>query len=171
MLGGYYIAPSGEVIEVEKSHIAEVLENPEKFLLTKKELQDTYKKYNEPIGLEGKAREEIMSNLIRQGWVRVRFTPKKDAFVMQVNRMDNKKKEQIASFAKHAIEGIHGKKFHKNVDVNILDLNANLLESFNLGKLADDVLYTVSKVITIAEYRPSYTTRIKALFIGRKFTS
>jgi hypothetical protein len=139
---------------MDTSHIDLVIKHPEKFLLTKKDIEDTYKKHKEPIGLEGKAREEILSNLIKQGWVRIRYIPKTDSFTVQLNRIDKRKKDQIASFADQALKGIKGKKYNKSTDVKVLDLNADVLGSWSLNQLSEDALYKEARVIHISKYNP-----------------
>jgi hypothetical protein len=49
-----------------------VLEKPEKFGLTKEELRKFYESYGEPLGHEGRAREEIIKRLMRKKWIRIR---------------------------------------------------------------------------------------------------
>ena len=151
---GYYIAPSGDIIEVDTYHIDMVLKHPEKFLMTKKELEEIYKKHNEPLGLEGKAREEVLSNLIKKGWVRIRYNDRIDAFTVQINRLDKKRKDQLAMFAKHALDGIKGQKYYPTTGVKILNLEANILGEFTLSELAKDILYKEAKIISIEQYQP-----------------
>jgi hypothetical protein len=71
--GEAYWYKQGKIIKVQNSlHIKDVIDHPEEFNLTKKYIEDTYKKYNEKIYTEGKAREEIMVEVMKKGWVRVR---------------------------------------------------------------------------------------------------
>ena len=69
---GYWVKGSDVYDVTTSSHIRFILENPDKFGLTDLELDQWYKKYNEPIGFEGKARNEIIKSVANQGWVRVR---------------------------------------------------------------------------------------------------
>ena len=80
----YWITPEGEVVEVERKHINKIIGNTELFGLTIEKIKETYDKYSEPLGLEGKAREEIMRNLILQGWIRIRWKPKEWAYTVQM---------------------------------------------------------------------------------------
>jgi hypothetical protein len=72
MNAAYWISPKGEIIYVKTNHIAEVIENPEKFGFTIEFIEYVYKHYNEKIGTEGKAREQLMIALFNQGWIRIR---------------------------------------------------------------------------------------------------
>ncbi len=80
----YWITPEGEVVEVERKHINKIIGNPELFGLTFEKIKKVYDKYNEPLGLEGKAREEIMRKLILQDWIRIRWKPKEWAYTVQM---------------------------------------------------------------------------------------
>jgi hypothetical protein len=69
----YFIHPcEGQVIYVPHSHISLVISNPEKFDLNFDYIKTIYEKYGEKIGLEGRARREILLNLIDQGFIRIR---------------------------------------------------------------------------------------------------
>ena len=52
----FFISPGGEIVPVPINHISKVITSPELFNLTKEEIEAAYKKFNEPLGLEGKAR-------------------------------------------------------------------------------------------------------------------
>jgi hypothetical protein len=69
----YFIHPhEGQVIYVPHSHISLVISNPEKFRLNFDYIKTIYEKYGEKIGLEGRARREILLDLIDQGFIRIR---------------------------------------------------------------------------------------------------
>ncbi len=89
----YWISPYGDIIGVDTTHIDTIIKNPEIFGLTKKEIEDTYDKYNEKVGIEGKARHDIMDNLIQDNWIRIRFVPKAYTFTVETNSNFNKKKQ------------------------------------------------------------------------------
>jgi len=91
----YWISPQSELIPVEITHIQKVLLFPEVFNLSKEYLEQQYKKFSEKVGLEGKAREEIMTNLINEGWIRIRLKSRPDYWIIQVNKLTNRTKENI----------------------------------------------------------------------------
>ena len=69
----YFITPfRGRVIYVPLNHISLVICHPEKFNLNFDYIKTVYEKYGEKIGLEGKARREILSGLIDHGFIRIR---------------------------------------------------------------------------------------------------
>jgi len=67
---GYWV--KGSKIYPISIHIDYIIKNPEKFNTSKEELKKIYKKFKEPFGFEGKARGEIMTNIMKDGWLRVR---------------------------------------------------------------------------------------------------
>lgn len=163
---GYWIAPSGEIITIKGTHIDEIIENPNKFFLTRDKIEDVYRLHKEPLGLEGKAREEIMTDIIKRGWLRVRFMPKADSFTIQLSKLNKKAKENIFTFATKAMAGIGGDKYNKYVDVKVIDLTGNPLATMNLDQLSKDELYKHSKtakVITIKEYNPTHKDYVRYL--------
>ena len=69
----YFIQPhGGQVIYVPHSHISLVISNPEKFHLNFDYVRAIYEKFGEKLGLEGRARREILLHLIDKGFIRIR---------------------------------------------------------------------------------------------------
>jgi hypothetical protein len=69
----YFIHPhKGQVIYVPHSHISLVISSPEKFGLNFDYIKTIYEKHGEKVGLEGRARREILLDLIDQGFIRIR---------------------------------------------------------------------------------------------------
>ena len=74
---GYWLKDNGnniiDIIQIKYTkHIDVVNDNPEKFGLDKSFIQSVYDKYNEPYGMEGKQREEIILQIYNLGWIRIR---------------------------------------------------------------------------------------------------
>lgn len=72
MNGDAFWYKNGKVKEVNNYHISDIIGDAEAFGLTRKEIEEIYKKHNERFGTEGKAREEIMKKVMENGWIRVR---------------------------------------------------------------------------------------------------
>lgn len=86
-------ALGSEVYEVDTKHINFVREKPEIFDLTSEEIRDVYKKHGEKIGLEGKARAEIMHNLLKNGWLRIRhYVRPQDMWIIEFDKFMSRKK-------------------------------------------------------------------------------
>jgi len=82
----YWISPRGETIPSGTLHITAVVRNPEQFGYTGEELKEIEAKYGESLEQEGEARQEIMENLLRQQWIRLRYRPRQDTWVGETGR-------------------------------------------------------------------------------------
>jgi hypothetical protein len=134
----YWVSPYSDIIPVQdQRHIHDIINNAEKFGITKDYIESIYKKHKEPLYHEGWAREEILVKLIKDGWIRIRFLPKFDSFTIQINKLNKSAQESIWDFA----VGVTGKfdKISKFTGVKILNLNGDVLID---GNLNDIIRYT-----------------------------
>lgn len=94
-----YWIKNTHIIPVPILHINVVIEHPEHFNYTTEQIKSIYEKHNEPYGHEGKAREEIMLNLIKnKGWIRVRYTVKNDTWTVELDKLGRKNKDTLWQF-------------------------------------------------------------------------
>lgn len=100
----YWISPGGMIRAVGTTHISEVLNNPVEFGLTEMMVKDTYKKYKEKYRTEGKARDEILLNILKRGWVRIRYNRARDCYNVSVFTLGKKAKEYLFEWAYKMIE-------------------------------------------------------------------
>ena len=96
----YWISPDSEIIPVEISHIQKVLQIPAVFNTTRKFLEKRYKAHSEKVGLEGKAREEIMTTLLNDGWIRIRLKSRPDYWIIQLKSYSKIESKSIIKWAK-----------------------------------------------------------------------
>ena len=101
----YWISPRGKIVPVPFHHIDLIIDNPELFGLTSAKIDAVYKKFKEPLHLEGYAREEIMAGLIKKGWVRVRYDARQDSFKLQVHNLSLPITRHIRKWAVIIIKG------------------------------------------------------------------
>jgi hypothetical protein len=88
--GCFYI--NGNLIEISgMKHIQIVIMNPPLFDLSIEEIREKYREYNEPIGFEGKARKEILTRVLENGWIRIRENTKENKWTIEC--YDHKAKE------------------------------------------------------------------------------
>jgi hypothetical protein len=95
----YWISPSGSIIPVDAMHISTIIEYPKKFNMTKKQIEDIYADHNESIGIEGHAREEIMTMLLNKGWIRLRYNSRQDMWVAQTKEFGKRQKDYMFDWA------------------------------------------------------------------------
>ena len=79
----YWISPIGEIIPNNVSHIDYIYNNPEKFGFTKDQLDEIHAKHGERRGQEGNARDEILIQVMQQGWIRLRKYTRPDVWSVQ----------------------------------------------------------------------------------------
>lgn len=103
MKEGFFISPDGMLLSVEMTHIKAVINYPVKFGMTRAKIEDIYRKYDEPLGLEGNAREEILSTLIRRRWIRIRQY--REYWSVQADKMTKQTLGRLIAFAKMALKG------------------------------------------------------------------
>ena len=109
-VAAFFISPRGELISTgAKTHIDMIINNPEKFGLTKQFIEDTYKEFGEKLGQEGTARSQIIIQLIKQGWIRIRRYANK-MWTIDVNKLDKKVKDRIYDWALKMLDGSGGYK-------------------------------------------------------------
>jgi hypothetical protein len=100
----FFISPEGEVLPVKTSHIALVMENPGRFGLTEEKIRETYARHKEKMGLEGDARKEILVDIIRRGWIRLRrYT--NQYWSINVPRWDETRKKYLRTWAGDLLQG------------------------------------------------------------------
>ncbi len=102
--GGYWYNGS-EVLDVSAStHIKAIMSDPEKFGIDEKYIQEVYTVFGEPYGIEGKAREEIIKDVSKNGWIRIRhYARPNDYWSIQCD-MIARNRGRIKDFCRWAIE-------------------------------------------------------------------
>jgi len=138
----YWISRYGDVIEVGTNHIDTVIKNPKKFGYTSEDIQKIYDKYGEALGREGKAREEIILDLINKGWIRVRRY-KNEGYSINISRMTKKIKDTLYDWANKLLNtGIKGmKEKDKYIPVKILGMKDNFSKTLTIQDIANDALF------------------------------
>lgn len=138
----FWISRKGEVVPVTTNHIATVIENPSKFGVTTEYIEDLYAKYGESMGQEGKAREEIIVKLIKDGWIRVRRY-RNQGWSINIPKMTKKVKDILFDFANKIItKGIGGvKEVDKYMPVNVQGFLDKYNRNVTIGDIANDVLF------------------------------
>lgn len=136
----FFISPKGELIDTKGSHIDTIFRFPQKFGLTKEYIESIYKKYNEPLSLEGKAREEILIELIKKGWIRIRRYPNK-FWSLQAKDLTKKVKSYIGQWASEILKGVQGFKENDRFMPVILSFSTGQKKEFTVEELAKDTLF------------------------------
>ena len=125
----YWISPTGRIFPVSTRHIEFIIANPRLFHLTPHMIEKVYHRYKEPIGCEGNARNEIIAELIKKGWIRVRFDPKQFSYTIQLARWGRRERAIIRKWMK-VIDKLKKKKVDL-IGVKIIGLDQNVLFQSN----------------------------------------
>ncbi len=77
-----------------QKHVDFIIKYPEKFDLPKGYVETLYDFHNEKIGVEGKAREALIKEVAKDGWIRVRhYVRPKDYWSIQFDVFRSRKKD------------------------------------------------------------------------------
>jgi hypothetical protein len=124
----FWISPSGAVTPAEGGHhIFSVVASPEKFGYTKEELLSRYEKHGEPFGKEGKAREEIMVELMKRNWIRLRYIPRADVWTAQLSRYTDRQKGFLFDWTQNMMEGKYGDKVGMHTELKVISDRGDIL--------------------------------------------
>jgi hypothetical protein len=105
----YWIDLTGKVLPVKGIHIEEVIDTPEAYGFTLEQIQEVYDKYSETLKWEGKAREEIIEQMLKRGWIRIRHYGRNDIWSIQCFNFGSRQKDYLFRWAKDITENEHRK--------------------------------------------------------------
>jgi hypothetical protein len=134
----WWISPYGEIISVDKgnTHIGMVFDDPSAFGLDDDYLHKLYDEYKEPYRSEGVAREKIILDLTKQGWIRIRNY--RSYYAITLNKISKRVKDYLYLWA------VEMKKWDgPSVQVKI-DSEYGV-KIFTIGDIANDVLYSLNE--------------------------
>ena len=151
---GFFLSPIGKLIQTDSSgtHIGTVINNPEKFGLDSAYIKSVYKKKREKMGVEGKAREEILKGLTKKGWIRLRRYPNK-YWSVQFDKMGPRVRKIIARWAASMVGGKGGWKekdkympvialgfsdgYRKQIDINDIAKTGTIADHIEVVDIKD----------------------------------
>ena len=94
---GFWLKGDIRIDVSTSSHVRAIIDNPELFQTSKEHIKNTYRKYREPLGLEGKARADLVREAISHGFIRVRhYEHPYDKTVIQFSEWNEARKYVIA---------------------------------------------------------------------------
>ncbi len=157
----YWIDPRGRILTQGRDlHISQVIKYPEKFGWTKPELQAVYAKFNEKFGMEGKAREEIITDIVRKGFIRIRLYPNR-YWSITVNKKTPRVDKALSIWAGEAQKD---KNAGPHMPVKLLDISTSKITDSNV----QDVWFNLKESV-IDEFCPRYVSSIKEFGMPKKF--
>jgi hypothetical protein len=138
----YWISPTGKAINVGTNHVTAIIKNPKTFGMTSDHVKAIFDKFNEPIGQEGKAREELILELVNKGWIRIRRY-RNEGYSVTIGSMTKKVKDILFSWADTMLNtGVNGnKETDKYIPVKIIGFKDHYTRNLTIFDLANDALY------------------------------
>ena len=112
----YWVSPKGEVYDLGQRHLDFIRDNKSLFKITDEEYRETFAKFGEKIGLEGKAREYLILQALKKGWIRARDQGN-SGWSVEVWELDSYTKENLMKL----INAFVGNPY-SNINVHILKL-------------------------------------------------
>jgi len=110
----YWISPIGEIYPVEKSHIQTVAENPKRYGTTLGKIKREFEKYDEVFPFqEHKARRNILTIIIKNGWIRMRLNLRSAAWTAETWEWNEREKNALQTW-QNKVKGSGENGFIKN---------------------------------------------------------
>lgn len=135
----YWISPDNKAIPVSTNHMQMVLDNPKMFGLSRNDIEKEFKKNKEKLGVEGKSREKIMTDLLKKKWIRLRYIPRGDSWTIQLDKLQPVK-PVLTAWAKAMFK----KGIYPFSDIVILNLKGANVFSSNTEEVGVGSLYDKS---------------------------
>lgn len=110
------------IYDLPASHVRFIIKNSKMFNMEVDEIRDIYRKHNEPVYSEGKARGEIINKVLVYGWVHIR--QRKNYWNINCNKF-NESLDSIKNFLEY---GIQNKILHREDSLRIYSSDRNGLE-------------------------------------------
>ena len=103
--GGYtkahWVTANGKVYDVKDTHIIFVGNHPRLFKTTLDKIKGLYDKYGEKFPeQENKARREILTKIVKDGWIRTRYRPREGAWTVETFKWGPREIKAIRKWAK-----------------------------------------------------------------------
>ena len=144
---GLWISPNGGVIEVDTTHIDDVIANPEQFGFTHDFIKSMYDKYHEKLHQEGQAREELILLALKRGWIRVRKY--RNYWSVTVDRLSDKTKTNLRDWV-HTF--VKQKLMTKYDEIRVNQMASEKSDTFEADDILDFKLYESAKILNVAAY-------------------
>ena len=132
----FFISPRGQILFVKTNHIGTVIDDPTQFGLTMEEIKARYSEYGERLGIEGKARREILLQLVKNGWIRLRRYPNR-YWSVTLDSFPGDTSTRLQNWAQRILEGTH--EIHEDdryMPIRITQLDGTVIENCNITDLA-----------------------------------
>jgi len=138
----YWISPRGKLVSVGINHIDTIIKNPKKFGYSTPKIEKIYKKHKEKMGVEGDAREEIILDVVKSGWIRLRRYVNR-YWSITINTLNNKTKDVLWQWSNEMLK--KKKEKDKYMTVQIVPIGSGkIITKYDIEDISNDVLVSES---------------------------
>lgn len=140
--GAFWVSPQGDIRVVKSGnyHITDVIQNPDVFGWSKEDINDLYDEHGEKVGQEGDARDNLMTSLLKDGWIRIRI--RKNFYSIQVWDFNPNTFNKLERFVSEAItDGINGQHASQYDEAKINALKTGRMKSLSFDEIMKGYLY------------------------------
>lgn len=99
MAWAFWMSHDGTLYPVESSHIAMVIARPGMFGISLEYIEYIFNYFGEEMGTEGRARQCIILELVRKGWVRIRHYPRQGYWTVNVHSVSDRIMQGLYNWA------------------------------------------------------------------------
>ena len=102
----FFISPAGEIFAPPTGeHVTSVIAEPERFGFTADQLRAIYARHGEKYGAPGKARDDILGDMFRRGWIRLRRH--RDHWTVQTGALTDANRRHLGIWAAAVLKGLN----------------------------------------------------------------
>ena len=100
---GWWLSPTGDIATVATTHVAAIIDDPDLFGFTKDQVLDAYDRHDEQLYSEGRAREELILDAVRRGWIRIRRY--RQYYSVTTRQLDEDTTDRLREWATRLLDG------------------------------------------------------------------
>jgi hypothetical protein len=143
---GFWVSPKGKVIDTgSQKHIDVVISSPIRFNISKEYIESEHEKYGERIGQEGDARDNILSKILKAGWIRIRA--RRNFISVQLWEFSRNIIKNLESFAKEGYtSGFDGEHIQPNETFKVSALNRGRARELDVEQLIQGGLHECQEI-------------------------
>ena len=156
MTTAYWINRDAQMLEIPAiKHITAVVEQPEKFGLTKGYIEKKYAEYNEPVGLEGRARDDIIRIIVGMGFIRVRLY--RTHWSVTVHELNARTEVALGGWADVAKDN---KQAGKYMNVKILELATDAKHNYTVESIYNEFYDVDNDIVRVSDLSEFYLPEV-----------
>ena len=154
----YWINPMGKIMELPvTTHVQQVINNPNRFGLTKQSIEKTFDDFGERLGSESKARDKIFLSLFKKGFIRIRLYTNK-YWSVSLSGWNSKSKKVLQKWASIAKKQVGA---GPHMPVRIVDFNrTGVIDDYTVNDIASSKHLYESEELEMFHFHPEFVNEL-----------